>query len=191
MLYMIQKKRLQAERGVGKGMAEEEGLPLEWNVEKEFLTKGVLKESWRHEYWMFLHRSYDIEQVCKEYLKGCQWILDYYTGKPVNRLWMFPAWLPPLWSDLAKYLAENTVDCSQIVTDSPTPEEQLAMVLPQSSFHLLPKEFQALPTLYPHAFPIQWELFSLGRKILWECEPLIPLIQPTQITSWIEIMLDA
>jgi 5'-3' exonuclease len=186
MLYMIQKKRLQAERGVGKGMAEEEGLPLEWNVEKAFLEKDVLKESWKHEYWMFLHSSYDIEHVCKEYLKGCQWILDYYTGKPVNRLWMFPAWLPPLWSDLAKYLSENTVDCSQIVTDSPTPEEQLAMVLPLESWHLIKNPvLRRLPALIPQMWPRSFGFVSVGRKWFWECEARIPVLTLERVRSLI------
>ena len=185
MFHMIQRKKAQAERGVGKGMAEEEGLPLEWNVEKAFLcADNKLKDEWKEEYWTFLHRSYDVDHICQEYLKGCQWVLDYYTGKPVNRLWMFPAWLPPLWSDLAKYLSENSVEPCLVNLDSPTPEEQLAMVLPLESWHLIKnKELRRLPVLFPQMWPKSFGFVSVGRKWLWECEARIPVLTLERVRS--------
>jgi 5'-3' exonuclease len=70
------------------------------------------------------------------------------------------------------------------------PQAQLAMVLPQSSFHLLPPEYTKLPTSHPHAWPVAWGVYSFGRRFLWECEPLIPLIQVKQIQTWIEELYD-
>jgi 5'-3' exonuclease len=71
-----------------------------------------------------------------------------------------------------------------------TPIEQLAMVLPESSIYLLPTELHALPRLYPYAWPCDWSYYSFGRRFMWECEPLIPLIQPTQIKQWVEDALE-
>jgi 5'-3' exonuclease len=71
-----------------------------------------------------------------------------------------------------------------------TPLEQLAAVLPQSSFHLLPPELQTLDAVYPHAWPTDWGMYSFGRRFMWECEPLIPLVQPAQIKTWIETMYE-
>ena len=178
--------------------------PIGWAAEKIFSTQiqledrdkpsWVLKADWRNIYDQEALLGADPQKATQQYLNSLAWTLAYYSGAPVDLHWYYPWYLPPRIETVAEYLATNPL----LALSAPAtpriplkPEEQLAMVLPQSSFHLLPKEFQALPSLYPHAFPIQWELFSLGRKILWECEPLIPLIQPTQITNWIEVMLDA
>ena len=178
--------------------------PILWAAEKVFATQiqledrekpsWVLKPDWRDIYDKEALMGADPQKATRQYLNSLAWTLAYYSGAPVDLYWYYPWYLPPRAETVANYL--NTPPPPLLETPATPrkplkPEEQLAMVLPQSSFHLLPKEFQTLPTLYPHAFPIQWGLFSLGRKILWECEPLIPLIQPTQITSWIEIMLDA
>jgi 5'-3' exonuclease len=66
------------------------------------------------------------------------------------------------------------------------PQEQLAMVLPATSYDLLPREYTRLVYDHPHAFPTDWGYYSFGRRFMWECEPLIPLIYPAQIVTWIE-----
>jgi 5'-3' exonuclease len=75
MLHMIHKKREQATRGVGKGMDESEGLPLEWAVENELMSGGgrQLSEEWKDKYWSWIHPQCDDahkEYICAEYLRG-------------------------------------------------------------------------------------------------------------------------
>jgi 5'-3' exonuclease len=176
MLHMIRKKREQAMRGVSKGMAAEEGLPLKWDAEAALMDGAALKREWRHEYWRLLHATYDVDQVCGEYIKGFQWIIDYYRGKPVNSSWIFPAWIPPLWSDLATFLeVERSVE---IVGSGavPLPAEQLAMVLPLESWGLVKGDLRRLPGLMPQMWPRKFGFVSLGRKWLWECEAKIPVL---------------
>lgn len=177
--------------------------PIVWGAEKIFATQiqledrekpsWVLKPDWRQIYDQEALLGADPTVATKEYLNSLAWTLAYYSGAPMDLHWYYPWYLPPRIETVASLLANPSFLLETPATPRTPlkPEEQLAMVLPQTSFHLLPKEFEALPILYPHAFPIQWTLFSLGRKILWECEPLIPLIQPTQITQWIETMYDA
>jgi 5'-3' exonuclease len=204
-------KKLNARQGMtaskepeDQALARYNDQPIGWAAEKIFSTQiqledrdkpsWVLKADWRNIYDQEALLGADPITATKQYLNSLAWTLAYYSGAPVDLHWYYPWYLPPRAETVAEYL--NTTPAPLLETPATPrtplkPEEQLAMVLPQTSFHLLPKEFQALPTLYPHAFPIQWTLFSLGRKILWECEPLIPLIQPTQITNWIETMYDA
>jgi 5'-3' exonuclease len=182
LLHLIRKKREQAVRGVGKGMAEEEGLALKWDVEAAFLNGSVLRDDWQHIYWTFLHKTYDIDYVCDQYIKGFQWIIDYYTGKPVNKSWIFPAWLPPLWSDLAKFLEGCTsleIDQSH---DAIQPQEQLAMVLPLESWGLIRDPIlRRLPALAPQMWPKGFGFVSVGRKWLWECEARIPVLTAERV----------
>lgn len=177
MLHMIQKKREQARRGVGKGMDASEGLPLEWAVETELMEGNMLADGWKEKYWSTIHPSWDQENkdyICGEYLKGFQWILDYYIGLPVNKSWMFPAWIPPLWSDLASAVPIEQSEQEEI---RPEPQEQLAMVLPLESWGLIRKtELRRLPALAPQMWPHKFGFFSLGRKWLWECEARIPVL---------------
>ena len=185
-----------------QAMARYNDQPIGWAAEKVFATQiqledrdkpsWILKPDWKTIYDQEALLGADPITATKQYLNSLAWTLAYYSGAPIDLYWYYPWYLPPRIETVTEYLATNPLLETPATPRTPLkPEEQLAMVLPQSSFHLLPKEFQALPTLYPHAFPIQWTLFSLGRKILWECEPLIPLIQPMQITTWIETMYDA
>jgi len=176
MLHMIQKKREQARRGVGKGMDESEGLPLEWAVENQLMCGNQLAEEWKDTYWSNIHPCWDQahkDYICGEYLRGFQWILDYYCGLPVNKSWMFPAWIPPLWSDFT----DTTIPESVQEEIRPEPQEQLAMVLPLESWGLIRKaELRRLPALAPQMWPLKFGFFSLGRKWLWECEARIPVL---------------
>jgi len=186
MLHMIKKKEEQARRGVGKGMDASEGLPLEWAVEKALLSSGqnnaALDESWREVYWENIHPYANgdaKDNLCAEYLRGFQWILDYYQGRPVNMSWMFPAWIPPLWSDLFGFCERrgDFLPVIEIAETRPLPQEQLAMVLPLESWGLVrDAKLRRLPVQMPQMWPRKFGFFSLGRKWLWECEARIPVI---------------
>jgi 5'-3' exonuclease len=184
---MIAKKQEQAGRGVLKGMKEMEGLPLTWNVEQAFLDQtGRLSPQWRSVYWQHIHPQGQtpefVQQLCQEYVYGCQWVLDYYTGKSVDQGWMFPAWVPPLWSDLAKTDVKGW-DTKERKPQMPIqPQEQLAMVLPVESWKFIrDRKLQTLPEKLPQYWPEKFGFFSLGRKWLWECEALIPPLRVERV----------
>jgi len=175
MESMIHKKEQQARRGTLKGMDPIEGLPLQWNVEAALLHKGRLRSNWKDLYWKWMHPTVDREKVCNEYMRGFKWIIDYYTGKNVNLEWMYPYWIPPLWSDL---------ECIHIIPLSEEEgtvrleaQEQLAMVLPLSSWALVrDPSLRTLPVKCPQLWPLHFSFFSAGRKWLWECEALVPVL---------------
>lgn len=184
LMHLIRKKREQAVRGVGRGMAEEEGLALKWDVEAGFLDgSSKLKDDWKHVYWTFLHNSYDIDYVCGEYIKGFQWIIDYYTGRPVNKSWIFPAWLPPLWSDLATFLEKRpSLEVGNSLESPIKEQEQLAMVLPLESWGLIrDSKLRRLPLAAPQMWPKAFGFVSVGRKWFWECEARIPVLTAERV----------
>lgn len=190
MLSMIQKKRDQAKRGVLEGMDESEGLPLQWNVEACLIDRntGGLVNNWKDIYWNWLGGRDQCKRVCSEYIYGCQWILDYYSGKDVRKDWMFPCWIPPLWSDLSMSDISlcNTNESSQKVVE-PVPEEQLAMVLPLESWDLVRSpSLRKLPSLAPQFWPLEYSFFSAGRKWLWECEALLPPLTAARLREILE-----
>jgi len=151
-------------------MASVERLPQEWAAESAIwsLARGLIPE-WRQTYrdkWM--HGGGGV----KEYMRGLQWIMDYYLGKPVSYSWYFPWNLPPLWGDFAKAEAEAPPVSSPVA-----PQEQLAMVLPMDSWWLVrDSRLRALPALAPVYWPTQFGFFSVGRQWLWECEAEVPIL---------------
>jgi 5'-3' exonuclease len=180
MLEMINKKRDQARRGVLEGMDEQEGLPLKWDAERIFLeSNAVLKSNWKEIYNEFVKGD-----ACKEYYFGFQWIIDYYTGKDVDFQWMFPAWIPPLWSQLAHYDNTFLLDTGAKGEVQVNAHEQLAMVLPLESWGLVrDRQLRQLPVKAPQFWPIGFDFFSLGRKWLWECEAIIPPLTAARLRS--------
>lgn len=188
LLATIRKKQEQAERGVGKGMDVSEGLPLQWMVERAILAGGQLAAGWRDTYWEFVHTgaSNDPEtrqRLCAEFFKGCQWILDYYIGgRLVDMGWMFPAWVPPLWSELTTAALPGGAEAG--AGSPPTPEEQLAMVLPLASWGLIrDRKHRALPARLPQLWPTGFSFVSVGRKWLWQCEALVPVLTAERLRA--------
>jgi hypothetical protein len=168
------------------------------------------KPSWQETYRKEALWGANVSDVVEQYCKTLVWTLDYYLGEPVDPSWYYPWPLPPLMSDVEQGLTtsaslaswrqngeflDRLEDCrvsrlSPMERASPSlflkPVEQLAIVLPRTSYSLLPPAFQTLPDRFPWAWPTAWSSFSLGRRFLWECEPLIPLIRPDQIREWMK-----
>ena len=160
-------------------MADVENLPIEWKAETCLWNmNGGLISGWQEIYRRAWLKEATEKQVGAQYECGLQWIIDYYLGKPVSYSWYFPWSVPPLWADL---IGQFSTGPSGFVAPAPSspvaPQEQLAMVLPMSSWWLVrnPK-LRRLPLAAPIFWPTSFGFFSAGRRWLWECEPEIPVI---------------
>ena len=183
-VQMIQKKKQQARRGIQKGMDESEALPLQWNVEAIFEDNGQLRADWRDTYWSFIHSGSDRDSLCHEYVRGLQWILDYYTGQPIDLQWLFPAWIPPLWNDFAGVDVGRSLEISAGGTAPIQPQEQLAMVLPVESWSLIrDRRLRAAPRMAPQFWPRKFGFFSFGRTWLWQCEARVPVLMVERLRA--------
>ena len=158
-------------------MMSVQNLPVEWFVEKEFLDSGVLRADWRDVYMQHAPGA-----AVAEYLYGIQWVVDYYVGRPVDKMWYYPWHLPPLWSELASSVPQeyNVVQLSEPLK----PQEQLAIVLPMESWHLLrDKKLRRAPSILPQFWPTRFGFVSLGKAWMWECEADIPILTPGRLRS--------
>ena len=154
-------------------------------------TRIALRGNWAAMYDKHALWDADLSIVATAYLESLGWTLAYYSGAPVDTEWYYPWLLPPRAETVvAKLRTIDTIPIPNRIRPILKPLEQLAMVLPERSFHLLPSEYLRLKEKYPHAWPERWGQFSMGRRFMWECEPLIPLIQPHQIRTWIEELYD-
>jgi 5'-3' exonuclease len=170
--------------------------PVQWGAEKVLAEAKVvegaekpvwfLRPAWRSLYYQHGLGGAAVADAVIAYRAALAWTLAYYFGAPVDPDWYFPWLLPPLFGDVAVALRAEPVapKIPEATEGFLRPVEQLAMVLPATSFHLLPRELQDLPQAHPWAWPTAWSSYSMGRRFLWECEPQIPLIQPAQIRKW-------
>jgi len=187
---------------VEQAMARYNDLPVEWAAEKPLIRKimvegrekpiTMLVDQWRDVYDQKAFFGTDPAVVTKYYLESLAWTLAYYSGASVDMHWYFPWSLPPRFETIATALESVTTLTIPNTPRSPLePLEQLAMVLPQSSFHLLPPEYSQLLKQFPQYWPVGWESYSFGRRFLWECEPMIPLVPPERIRPMIEQICDS
>jgi len=180
-------------------VAKMNDLPVKWAKElclvetieqDDAKPQYTLKANWQEIYDREALWGQDPEKVAKIYLEALSWTFAYYTGQQVDTHWFYPWPLPPRSETINKLLETENLSIPLTNQEPIKPLEQLAMVLPQSSFHLLPSEYANLIANHPYAWPTKWPSYSFGRRFLWECEPLIPLIKPLQMKKWIETLYD-
>ena len=166
-----------------RAMTRVQNLPMEWREEAAIATfvgeEVRLVEGWQETYRERWLRGAGAEQVCGEYMRGLQWVVDYYQGKPVSYSWYFPWNLPALWGELHGELEA----CKSPLLEAPpvssplAPQEQLAIVLPMSSWGLVRRaDLRALPAKAPAFWPTHFGFFSAGKRWMWECEAEVPIL---------------
>ena len=158
----------------------ENNWPLSHIEESILMNKKQLCSNWQDIYITFFN-GFNIDNICKEYLYGIQWIWAYYTGRTdVCFNWFYPHSLPPLWQWLSIYLSINKLpsfpDIILVTVNDIKPIEQLALVLPLESWSLIPPSVErSIPFLAPQYYPTEFSFESIGKRYFWECEAMIPI----------------
>jgi len=120
------------------------------------------------------------------YLEGLQWNLEYYLFGVKNWMWNYRYHAAPFLGDIFHYLQKRGTqqlerNCYQVgkETVKPSAIQQLLVVLPPQSMHLIPKQYQFLMTDYTRSsiidlFPIGYELEFYYKQRDWEYKPKLP-----------------
>ncbi len=181
---------------VDQALARFNDTPVLWGKEKPLITyvsvPGVekpqiqLQPSWVTLYDKAVFHDAEADSTVKLYIQSILWTLRYYAGQSIDTWYYYPYHLPPRSAAVVEYLKTKPLVLPP-TTSRPLlePQTQLAMVLPQTSYGLLPPQFLQIIRNHPYAFPTSWSTYSFGRRFMWECEPLIPLVQPPQMMRWI------
>jgi len=149
-------------------------------------SRVILSPNWRENYYsayLGASTSQDIKSRCKSYCEGLQWALSYMTGSAeVSWSWMYPWSYPPLWEDILNYSTLNPIDAPRYENVFLKPEEQLALVLPLRSWWLLRDSvLRKLPYVVPHMWNFHLSFCTAGKRMMWECDPHIPLLTPNKL----------
>ena len=137
-----------------------------------------------------------IQQMVYQYLKGLQWIFQYYmTGTHgVSSRFVYGYHYAPLLTELYQligYFYENneipTLELIKKKTDDPviTPIHQLMMVMHPKSWDLIPQPYQGLMSkrftdISPYKFKIDKEGI-VNERALHTAIPLIPFVDPERM----------
>ena len=132
-----------------------------------------------------------VNKLCNEYLRGVQFVLNYYLYDIPDWYWFYPYHHSPFFSDIYNYLnsikqkrisenSNNNILSFKFEKNEPlTPYEQLLAVLPPESSNILPEPFSKLMTLsnspinkfYPETDSIKIEVKNEYEKTI-----LVPFI---------------
>jgi len=170
---------------VERAKAEENDLPIVWAAERCLIEEKEgdwqLRSTYKEAYQRVGLWGASSKLTSEKYLEALAWCFAYYKGIKVDMEWYYPWWVAPL---LDTVHVPDRLTIPTTIRPPLNPVDQLAMVLPLSSYSLLPASYQAFPKDHPELFPLKWSMVSLGRRFLWECEPIIPLVLPSTIHGW-------
>lgn len=136
------------------------------------------KDAYYKKYFDGLSKSH----ICMEYIKGLQWVIEYYTSGVPSWKWYFPYASSPFASDIAEHFKNYEYHPFNRKTKENNPFLQLLCVLPPTSKELLPKPLDnvfSMKKYYPEKFDIDYS----GKRNEWEGIPLLPILNIDEIES--------
>tara|TARA_B100000405_G_scaffold266368_1_gene203787 strand:- start:2702 stop:4222 length:1521 start_codon:yes stop_codon:yes gene_type:complete len=136
------------------------------------------KDGWRRRYYSALFQSATLDDICKNYVIGLTWNVEYYLNHRCFTKWHFPYDYSPTIFDLNNYITVTNADGLQMPSDEEyvSAEEHLARILPKQSHHLLNQSLKdRLSKLkYAKLYPVKYEIQTYLKHYLHDCVPLIP-----------------
>lgn len=194
--YFNEQKRFPSK--LEKMIYELESYPV---LHKFQTIKPETDNQWKAKYYdsLFGSASYLlIKKTSTKYIEGLIWITNYYFNKSYDKKWFYPFDYSPCVNDLYKYLyTMNDQSIKNITNKLQTTKgpnintiQQMLMVLPTQSKHLIPDKYQILYTNISngcaHYFPKYFELCTFLKTQLWECYPKLPVINLEYLDSCIK-----
>jgi 5'-3' exoribonuclease 2 len=129
--------------------------------------------------------------ACNNYIKGIYWVYSYYKGMDIDCEWYYPYNYPPTIKDILNHSIANDVPVLNSNNEFVPSYIQLLIVLPKYSVKLLAKKHQRyMLDIYAglfHMYPVKYNIQTFLKTQLWECSPILPLINLNYITKVLEL----
>ena len=142
-------------------------------------TLSIDMESYKAQYYaQKFPKNTSVKQICHEYLKGLQWVMNYYVYGIPSWTWCYPYYYGPFLSDLVEHIQDFNPKTFTI-GEPVLPFEQLMMVLPLKSAHnILPKVFHhSLENELGEFFSEDFKIDLSGKRKEWEGIVLLPRVE--------------
>jgi 5'-3' exoribonuclease 1 len=145
-------------------------------------------DNWRLAYYHRLmgdHSANMIAAMCRSYVRGLEWMCDYYFKHVNSQQWYYPFAnaVAPYASDVYDHVATGAKQVVQSVHAAAAPdipfEVQLLLVTPPASKGVLSRRLQepytSVPVGVAHLFPVEYSVNTFMKYNLYECAPRIPI----------------
>ena len=152
---------------------------------------------WRQEYYrVIFDNNISIDSTvmfnaCNNYIIGIYWVYSYYKGMDIDCAWYYPYNYPPTIKDILNHSIANEVPVLNCDNEFVPSYIQLLIVLPKYSVRLLSKKHQRyMLDMYAglfHMYPAKYNIQTFLKTQLWECSPILPLINLNYITRVLEL----
>jgi len=148
---------------------------------------------WQSIYYSVLFDTHDsaiIQSLTVSYIHGLNWIMNYYMNKIADNTWYYEYNYAPTATDLYMNLLTMPQEITKSQKDFKINEViQLMLVIPPSSFNILPTNVQSLMknAKLAYMFPYQFQINTYLKTFLWECSPVLPNIHVTKIIKCLAI----
>ncbi|OAG28891.1 5'-3' exoribonuclease 2 [Nematocida displodere] len=154
---------------------------------EEDLRMKLYEAPGRSEYYakrLHARNPAEINDVCKEYVRGLAWVLQYYNRGCPSWNWYYPLHFAPLAEDIATML-KNTPDLEFVFERGHPrrPLEQIMAVLPPSSSASIPEGLHRIFTEIPENYPTEIEVDMFGKTQAWQGVALLPFLNYEKLVS--------
>jgi 5'-3' exoribonuclease 2 len=152
---------------------------------------------WKDHYYKYYFNIQNIQQsksfidlICKNYISGLEWTLAYYLEGCPSWTYYYKFRMAPCLKDICGYLNNKRIYKTPFELGTPyKPLEQLAIVLPRYSFHLMPASFitsikNRIDIL--QFYPTDFTYDLLHHRYLYQCKPILPSIHDAAIKDYIK-----
>jgi 5'-3' exoribonuclease 2 len=139
------------------------------------------EDGWRSRYYKALFPPVKVDTVCRKYIEGIKWTIEYYFNKKCYTKWYYTFDYSPTLFDLNNFLIVN--DVNAIAHDNSeeyvTPAQHLMRILPKSSAQLLSEAQRASLDTFEYAkyFPVDFKIQPYMKQYLHDCIPILPPMQ--------------
>ena len=139
---------------------------------------------------MGFRNNADLDECCTCFLQGLQWMVQYYFHECISWTWFYKYPYAPSFADLYCHVEEVGPEQWNVAVDKTvfTPYQQLLIVLPVASHHLLPSTIRTsirnscLQIYYsPTTTTTTTYAYSVGRRFQWEVSPKLPPLSKEQM----------
>jgi len=125
--------------------------------------------------------------ACDNYIKGIYWVYSYYKGFDIDCEWYYPYNYPPILKDISNHSIAHKAPEIKKNNNYIKSYIQLLIVLPIDSSHLLKYNHKKYVNdiysgLY-HMYPEKYKIQTFLKSHLWECTPVLPLINLKYINN--------
>lgn len=135
---------------------------------------------WRSRYYSTLFQNSKVDEICRNYIEGIKWNIDYYFNNICYTKWFYKFNYSPTIIDLNNFMIVNDVNEIHHSKEKEylSSQEHLLNILPLSSKHLLNVDQKNKIQSFKYAgfYPVKFEIQTYLKYYLHDCIPIIPEI---------------